>query len=150
MKNLFALFLFLTISGCLSSKGAHEHYEECEGSASSFRELVSCGKEKRMSECKPNGTCSKMGNRLVRILDTLSDQVASGEISESKAKLKYYDYIDRYDKEARRMEAAKWDALSDSLDDLADSYRAPTTCFSSGSMNSYGSYGSYSGSTTCY
>ena len=54
------------------------------------------------------------------------------------------------DKEARRMEAAQWDALSDSLDDLADSYRAPTTCFSSGSMNSYGSYGLYSGSTNCY
>ena len=146
MRYIFLLLTFFFVTSCTTTKYAYEHYEVCESYNLSFNEIVACGKRNRNVECSKNNSCTSMGNRLVKILDTLAKQVKSGEISESTAKLRYYDYIASYEREVKAQEAAAWQSVSDAFDDIGDSYKS-TTCFNSGNISSYGSY---FGTTTCY
>ena len=129
-----------------TTKSAYMHYQDCEATTNSFKQMVACGKMNRNNYCAEKNACSAGGDRVVSYFDALAEQVNSGEISEAAAKIKYIEYTDKLDSERRAREAAAWAAAADSMQDAADSWNSTTYCSTTGST--FGN--TLSATTTCY
>jgi hypothetical protein len=120
-----ALFAAL-LSGCMqtTTKMAWEHYDECATETSSFRQMVDCGKARRMAYCQETlKKCSDIGNSIVQYADALSESVAKHEMTEAQAKQKFIEF-----KTAQAMEVHKIQAQAAA----AAAASGPVTCTTTG------------------
>jgi len=142
MKRLFAILLLILLSACETTtahlKPAWKHYSDCSHFNSEFKEIAKCGEQSRNDyiQYTPKAYASEGGNRYVRWVNLLAQQVENGEISDATAKLKLMEKEDQFksQNEARRLQAQK--ELSQALSDFAKSFDPPkqTNCTTTGTV----------------
>ena len=85
-------------------KADYSHYLECLDINTEFKEIILCGKEKRLEYCSKLQSCTQKGNRLVYYFDALAEGVENGEITDSSAKILFSDYLNQLINEKRRVD----------------------------------------------
>ena len=90
-KIMLSKLLNLKVSK--SSKPDYFHYQECQNENQSFKEMVKCGKEKRLNYCSINLSCDVVLDKFGFYLNALLERVESGEITEATAKIESITYM---------------------------------------------------------
>ncbi len=86
-------------------KADYSHYQECLDINTEFKEIILCGKEKRLEYCSKLQSCTQKGNRLVYYFDALAEGVENGEMTDSSAKILFSNYLNQLINEKRRIDS---------------------------------------------
>jgi hypothetical protein len=95
MGALAALSLSLLLPGCTGTSNsvpAISFYDDCAKQTHSFVEMAACGKRNRNNHCQAANLCSGDGDALVLYTDALAKSVASHEMSEAQAQIKWVEF----------------------------------------------------------
>jgi hypothetical protein len=82
----------LMLNSCAHSRPVWDYYDQCAQENPSFLAMAHCGKQKRLSECVPNNSCSSEGTAFMRYVDTLVRSVENNEMTEAEAMERYAQY----------------------------------------------------------
>jgi hypothetical protein len=99
-KIIGLIFFALFLESCVGTP-ATVHYNQCAETYGNFEDIARCGKTTRNQSCEAWGTCSSMGNALVKYADILAYGVKTGELSNYQAKLMFAEYQNEWNRNAR-------------------------------------------------
>ena len=137
MKEYFLILIsMISVGGCASNKAAYEHYDACAKANLSFRETITCGKERRTEYCKSASNCRPEGDAIVLYADTLVQAVDRHEMTENQAQLRWIEYRNGRSDAVQRSEEAGAAAAAAAAAGAAAN--RPRTCYSTyGVTNCY-------------
>lgn len=126
---LLALVAGVLLSACSGgSKTAWQHYDECSGQTSSFRDMVACGKQRRAEYCRQKEQCGSIGESMVAYADSLVQSIDRGEMSEPQAQRLWIEFKTKVEQQQRQEIAQR--QTTNAVRALA--IPSPTTCYPMG------------------
>jgi hypothetical protein len=126
----------VALAGCINTKAAHQHYDNCANQYSSFLAMAECGK-RQVAACEktPWQKCSSEGEMLMLYADALVTSVKNREISEPQAMQRWLEFrtkVSRQRQEASDATAAATTAAAataTTATTAAQSHRLVGVCF---------------------